>query len=501
MSDRTLEKENLITKWKYYFSYNFLNNIDNVDMIMPTLREILKDRHMIFINLDNFVKRRKKTKTQLFADILVDSFQHLNNVFLQMHILVTLRPFLGTTDLATFSQICKHIGDTVEKRKIPSGDMVGIVAAQSISERFTQTTLNSFHIAGSKKAAAQMGISRVVELLDALKLLKQPIVKNVHTKYPTRDIFERTLANSSSLYSIYYALHNLNLYYHLDLDKYPYSPYVLMFQLEDTLVVHNMLYKTKFYKDTRGIIHFTFMDVHWKYYPEVELLMGYVDKRLGLHLIKHKFRNIAHRKICGAPLESFEDGTLFFKHGTMLHKTFTLQDIFEAFPDVDLTRVIPNDIHFIYQNFGIEAVRNYLLKELPTVLAQEGIHINIRHIMLLVDNMTAEGYVRPNKFSGIKNSVLLKASFEQATRTLATAASLNQKDTLQNVSAQIIMGLLVKSGSNQSKMIPQQTSTHEPMQIDTPHQPSPPSSPEYFPASPIYEDQPMEDVVEPTFFV
>ena len=72
-----------------------------------------------------------------------------------------------------FNKMLDYMVTQIEFRSIPNGDMVGIVAAQSISERFTQTTLNSFHIAGTKREAAQMGIKRVVELLDVLKLIKQ----------------------------------------------------------------------------------------------------------------------------------------------------------------------------------------------------------------------------------------------------------------------------------------------------------------------------------------
>ena len=53
---------------------------------------------------------------------------------------------------------------------IQPGESVGIIAAQSIGERFTQSTLNTFHQAGLLiPAGATKGIPRVEELLNVSK--------------------------------------------------------------------------------------------------------------------------------------------------------------------------------------------------------------------------------------------------------------------------------------------------------------------------------------------
>lgn len=451
-------------------------------MLMPHIKETLKDKQLIFLNTDMFQIKNKRQKYELFSDVIVDMFKD-ENIFTQMHVLNTLHPFLQKLPLSTFNQLCNHIKNTIQKHKVPDGDMVGIVAAQSISERFTQTTLNSFHIAGSKTAAAQMGITRVVELLDALKLLKQPIISNIQSKY-TENFFEHTLANSSHSYGIKYDYNT------------EFSPYQYFFHINREFVVFALMATNKFQIDKDGVIHFEAMKVSWKYYKDKKHLVGRVNKKFILSIVKTKFNYVSNKKICGATCEDIENDTVFFKHGTLLHKNLTLNDIFFAMPDVDLTKIIPNDIHFIAQNFGIEAARTYLVREIPHVLAQEGIYINYRHITLLVDNMTSDGFIRPNKFSGVKDSIFLKATFEQATKTFANAAGLQKTDPLQNVSAQIILGKLTNLGSNQSKIISKET----PVQLPTEYPTQPPESPTYFPASPIYEDT-TTDIIEPTFFV
>lgn len=49
------------------------------------------------------------------------------------------------------------------------GECIGIIGAQSIGEKQTQTTLNTFHTAGKLQ---QTGVSRLEEILNMSKNLK-----------------------------------------------------------------------------------------------------------------------------------------------------------------------------------------------------------------------------------------------------------------------------------------------------------------------------------------
>jgi DNA-directed RNA polymerase II subunit RPB1 len=57
---------------------------------------------------------------------------------------------------------------------VNSGEMVGLIAAQSIGEPTTQLTLNTFHSAGTAKANATQGVPRIVELLSVSSNPKNP---------------------------------------------------------------------------------------------------------------------------------------------------------------------------------------------------------------------------------------------------------------------------------------------------------------------------------------
>ena len=57
------------------------------------------------------------------------------------------------------------------------GEMVGVIAASSISEPTTQMTLNTFHYAGvDSKSNLTRGVPRMTELLNHHKNIKQPSV-------------------------------------------------------------------------------------------------------------------------------------------------------------------------------------------------------------------------------------------------------------------------------------------------------------------------------------
>ena len=52
---------------------------------------------------------------------------------------------------------------------IQAGESVGVICAQSIGEKQTQTTLNTFHKAGQSEKTMTTGVPRFQELLNATK--------------------------------------------------------------------------------------------------------------------------------------------------------------------------------------------------------------------------------------------------------------------------------------------------------------------------------------------
>jgi DNA-directed RNA polymerase beta' subunit len=121
-----------------------------------------------------------------------------------------------------------------------------------------------------------------------------------------------------------------------------------------------------------------------------------------------------------------------------------------AIEGVDPTRTTTNDIHEIAKILGIEAARNALIKEAHAVLDEQGLDVDIRHVMLVSDIMTNTGEVEQigrHGISGQKSSVLARAAFELTIQHLVNAAIQGETDPLKGVIENIIVGQSMPLGT------------------------------------------------------
>ena len=116
---------------------------------------------------------------------------------------------------------------------------------------------------------------------------------------------------------------------------------------------------------------------------------------------------------------------------------------------VDFANTYSNDILEIYEHLGIEAARNILIEEITSVMSDAS-YINNRHIELLCDIMTNKGYMSAINRQGINRGdtgPLAKCSFEDTTDQLIKAGIFGEKDKLNGVSSNIMMGQTIKAGT------------------------------------------------------
>jgi DNA-directed RNA polymerase beta' subunit len=117
---------------------------------------------------------------------------------------------------------------------------------------------------------------------------------------------------------------------------------------------------------------------------------------------------------------------------------------------VDPTRVKTNDIHEISSLLGIEAARNALIQEAKGVLDEQGLDVDIRHIMLVADTMTQSGAIQQvgrHGVSGKKTSVLARAAFEITVPTLVNASTKGATDKFRGVTESVIVGQDIPVGT------------------------------------------------------
>lgn len=111
--------------------------------------------------------------------------------------------------------------------------------------------------------------------------------------------------------------------------------------------------------------------------------------------------------------------------------------------DIDPTHTISNDVNEILSTLGIEAARNFLIREFIQVIAMEGSYVNPRHVTLLVEFMTNQGRLVPITYSGLQRQpagALSKASFERSMDIFKEAAAFGRIEQAGNVSTSISIG-------------------------------------------------------------
>ena len=113
-------------------------------------------------------------------------------------------------------------------------------------------------------------------------------------------------------------------------------------------------------------------------------------------------------------------------------------------------KVYTNNLREIYQVLGIEATRNAIIREAMSVLDEQGMDVDVRHIILVADMMTADGTIRQigrHGISGSKNSALARAAFEVTVNHLLGAGITGTKDPLRGITENVILGQLIPLGS------------------------------------------------------
>jgi len=127
-----------------------------------------------------------------------------------------------------------------------------------------------------------------------------------------------------------------------------------------------------------------------------------------------------------------------------------------AIDGVDATRTRTNNINEIFEVMGIEAARSALIHEATETLREQGLTVDVRHIMLVADIMTVDGEVKPigrHGISGEKASVLARAAFEVTVNHLLDSGISGDVDELRGVTENVIVGQPIKLGTGNVKLI------------------------------------------------
>jgi DNA-directed RNA polymerase II subunit RPB1 len=144
---------------------------------------------------------------------------------------------------------------------------------------------------------------------------------------------------------------------------------------------------------------------------------------------------------------------------------------------VDATRTTSNFVIDVLSALGIEAARAALYNEINEQFENKG--LNPRHLILLVDTMTARGKLQSIDRHGINRGeagVLSRASFEESADMLKNAGAFAETDRCNSMSASIMLGQVPKGGTGDVGVV--LDARHLPESVSVVH-PLTPADPEW----------------------
>ena len=324
-----------------------------------------------------------------------------------------------------------------DRAKVEAGEAVGTVAAQSVGEPGTQMTMRTFHYAGVAELNVTLGLPRLIEIVDARKKISTPTMA-IYFDEDHRDDeeFVKKLANRIGKSTLNDILRDFYINYAemkveaiLDEEKIEDK----RLDIEEILANIEKAFKKSNIKE--NVIVFE---------PAKQTIRE-------LRLLADKVRDlqISGIKNIGKVIIRREDEWIIHTEGS------NLGDILKI-DGVDGVRTTTNDIHEIETVLGIEAARNSIINEALRTLEEQGLSVDVRHIMLVADMMTSEGTVRSigrHGISGEKSSVLARAAFEETGKHLLRASIRGEVDKLTGIIENIIIGQPIPLGTGSDGVV------------------------------------------------
>ncbi len=321
-----------------------------------------------------------------------------------------------------------------------AGDAIGVISAQSISEPGTQMTMRTYHVAGATEIKVTLGLPRLIEIFDARRVPKTPmmkihLMKSFQTKEKAQEVAAEIQETKLKDISINPAIDLLNMHIEVPLDEEIIKEReVKMNKAVDMLKENLKDVNVKLLKD-RVVIK-----------PEEEMTIKELQK-LKANVLDAHIKGV--KGVEQVIVSQKDDEWIITTLGSNLLKVLTIHG-------VDQSRTYSNNIHEILKVFGVEAARNTIIKEATETLKGQGLEVNVRHVMLVADVMTADGDIKAigrYGVAGAKGSVLARANFEETIKHLTKAAVTAETDTLESIVENVMINQVVPVGTGMFDLV------------------------------------------------
>jgi len=459
LNKKCLEMNDMMIEYRKQIMTHVFKNKSNDKVYLP----------VAFSYIINNIQAQQNIQSNSLVDITpLEAFELIDNTFNQLLTIKYAKPndlfkvmyyyYLSPKDLLMVKRfnskaliiLLETIVLQYKKAIIAPGEMVGMIAAQSIGEPTTQMTLNTFHFAGvASKSNVTRGVPRVEEILSLSENPKNPSLTIVLKDEDKKDrqkaqsimnMIEHTkLADVVSSVQICFDPDDMNSLIEedqiameqfqefesmvsecnedeLDQDKQK-SCWVIRFEIDPTILLDknitmddiNFAIKNS-YKDEVSCVFTDYNSDNLIFRIRMNKILqnkkktgsqNPLDQSDNIYLLKNfqdqLLQNIilrGVRKVDKITLRK-DPTTMFYEDGKY-HKqeTWVLDSVGTNLLEVlsldyiNVNETTSNDIQEIYNVLGIEAARQSIHNEFSEVIEGDGTYINEHHLGMLCDRMT-----------------------------------------------------------------------------------------------------------------
>ena len=363
-------------------------------------------------------------------------------VDLPMKVIVDIAARIKNADLD--DEVCRKLVTTAYRiyssHLMDQNESAGVMAAHSLGEPGTQMNMRTFHYAGVANINVTQGLPRLIEIVDARRIPSTPSMdiplkgiaaedENV-ARIVASNIEITTLLDIASIET---DITNMRLVVRPDVRKME----------SKGIKTSDIVEKLNKVKAVRGMVEESDFEI---------VATSDEPSYKKLQVMYDAIKNAKIKGIDGinrAVLSKTEGSWKIITEGSNLKEVLKVEG-------VDADHVMTNSILEVADVLGIEAARNSIIREAMGTLGEAGLDVDIRHIMLVADLMTNDGYVKAigrHGVSGKKSSVLARAAFEITAAHLLHAAMVGEVDHLEGVTENIIVGQPVTLGTGAVNII------------------------------------------------
>ncbi len=396
-----------------------------------------------------------------------------------------------------------------KKCVVQPGEMVGIIAAQSIGEPTTQMTLNTFHFAGvASKSNVTRGVPRIEEILSLSANPKNPSVTvflkeidetNKERAYHFMNLLEHTkLSDLVKKVDIVYDPNNDSvedrtfIRHHQDFEDLLVdcavsepvqdTPWVIRIELKE----ETMLQKKISMDDVNLAIKQSGIEMSQCIYSD------YNSEKLVFRIhpidpkkVKNKNRSVFYsmdyvynlkevqarlmnvvilgvKHISKVNIRTIKNNVAWTQGNYETKEIWVLDTVGSNLLDllghegIDPYRTFSNDIKETYDILGVEAARESIYSELKEVIEFDGAYINDHHMSLLCDRMASTNPLTSVFRHGVNRDdigPIAKASFEETPEMFLQAARHGELDPMRGISANVMCGQEGYYGTNSFRLL------------------------------------------------